>query len=179
MVPSPCIASIPHLNDLAEQLKDKEVVFISLTEEARDVVEPFLKRRPIKGWVALGSDHQASDAYHVSGIPYTVIVGRDGRIKGKTHPTALTAEHIEKACRGESLGLSLGDEAAAAEGTTVPVKPGKPSYGSSFVPGRLPAVGLEKDVLPDPLAQVIVRSGPEPRRWFLGRLGAKPADLAQ
>ena len=127
------------------------------------MVEPFLKRRPIKGWVALGSDHQTSDAYHVSGIPYTVIVGRDGRIKGKTHPTALTAEHIEKALRGESLGFSSGNETVTAEGTTVPVKPGKPAYGGSFAPGRLPTVGLEKDVLPDPLAQVIVhrRLNPE------------------
>src|SRR4051794_18336148 len=58
---APCIASIPHLNELAERFKDKEVVFISLTDEPRTTVEPFLKRKPIKGWVALDTDHQASE----------------------------------------------------------------------------------------------------------------------
>ena len=124
---APCIASIPHLNELAERFKDKEVVFISLTDEARDVVEPFLKRKPIKGWVALDTDHKASDAYRVSSIPYTVIVGRDGRIKGKTHPSALTADAYREGAAGRITraqpGRRRGD--APAEGTTVPVKPAK------------------------------------------------------
>jgi uncharacterized protein (TIGR03435 family) len=169
---APCIASIPHLNELAERFKGKEVVFISLTDEPRDVVEPFLKRKPIKGWVALDTDHAASDAYHVSSIPYTVIVGRDGRIKGKTHPDALTADVIEKALRGDSLGLDPRDESdAPAVGATEPARLARPAYSSPFAPGRLPAVGSEKDVLPDPLMQVIVRPALNPEGGSSGGSG--------
>src|SRR5947199_6002703 len=68
---APCIASIPHLNELAERFRNDDVVFIALTDEPRATVEPFLKRRPIKGWVALDTDHRTGDAYGVTDIPRT------------------------------------------------------------------------------------------------------------
>jgi uncharacterized protein (TIGR03435 family) len=151
---APCIASIPHLNDLAEQFRDEDVVFISLTDEPADTVEPFLKRRPIKGWVALDTDRQAGQAYGVSGIPHTFVIGRTGKILGDTHPSRLKPEHIASALRGEPLGLEPEATGAAAEGATVPRER---KYGRSFMPGRFPAVGTDHDVLPNPLAQVIVR----------------------
>src|ERR1039457_5194390 len=49
----PCVKAIPHLNDLAEQFKDKPVVFISVTSENEDVVRIFLKNHPMKTWVGL------------------------------------------------------------------------------------------------------------------------------
>ena len=84
------------MNWLIDTVDRKDIVFVAVTDEGRDVVEPFLKRKPIKGWVALDTDHAARDAYKVTGIPHTFIIGRDGRIKGATHPSGLTAEHIEK-----------------------------------------------------------------------------------
>jgi hypothetical protein len=120
-------------------------VFISLTEEPRTTVEPFLKRKPIKGWVALDTDYHASDAYGVTGIPHTFITGRDGRILGETHPSSLKAEHIEKALRGETLGPRSDGQGAEAEGATVAAADGKPTYGGSFSPGRFPAVGFDKE----------------------------------
>lgn len=155
---APCIASIPHLNELAEQFRDEDVVFISLTDEPRATVEPFLKRKPIKGWVALDTDHRAGDAYGVTGIPHTFLVGRTGKILGDTHPSELKAEHISKALRGEPLGLAPTDR-GPAEGATVPRAR---IYGGSFAPGRFPAVGTDQDVLPEPLAQVIVRPALDP-----------------
>jgi uncharacterized protein (TIGR03435 family) len=159
---APCIESIPHLNELAERFEDKDVVFISLTEEPRTTVEPFLKRKPIKGWVALDTDHQAREAYGITGIPHTFIIGRDGRILGDVHPSELGAEHIDKALRGEQLGLKSADRGAEAEGAVVPATRGKLAYGGSFAAGRFPAVGLENDGLPEPLAQVIVRPALNP-----------------
>jgi uncharacterized protein (TIGR03435 family) len=156
---APCIASIPHLNELAEEFRDEDVVFISLTDEPPATVEPFLKRRPIKGWVALDTDNQAGAAYGVAGIPHTFIVGRTGKILGDTHPAGLQAEHIARALRGESIGLEPSPRGAAAEGATVPRER---TYGRSFMPGRFPAVGTDHDVVPEPLAQVIVRPALKP-----------------
>lgn len=99
----PCIASIPHLNKLTEQFKLEDIIFISLTDEPRETVEPFLKETPIEGWVALDTDGRALKAYGIRGIPHTVIIGKDGRILGRGHPEGLTAERIEAALRGEQL----------------------------------------------------------------------------
>jgi uncharacterized protein (TIGR03435 family) len=156
---APCIACIPHLNELAEQFRDEEVVFISLTDELPATVEPFLKRQPIKGWVALDTDHRAGPAYGVTAIPHTFIIGRTGKILGDTHPSGLKAEHIERALRGEPLGLEPEGRGTAAKGATVPRER---KYGRSYVPGRFPVVGAEHDVLPEPLAQVIVRPALNP-----------------
>ncbi|HEY7544991.1 MAG TPA: TlpA disulfide reductase family protein, partial [Blastocatellia bacterium] len=42
---APCIAAMPHLNELADKFKDKPVRFISITYENESIVAPFLKRR--------------------------------------------------------------------------------------------------------------------------------------
>jgi uncharacterized protein (TIGR03435 family) len=158
---APCIASIPHLNDLAERFQGKDVVFISVTSEPQRTVEPFLKRKPIKGWVALDTDDRAGKTYGVDSIPRTFIVGRDGKILGETHPDALSPEHIARALRGEPLGLAPAGtgEAPGDDKLTVPRKP---AYTGGFAPGRFPAVGSARDPLPDPLAQIVVRPALDP-----------------
>jgi uncharacterized protein (TIGR03435 family) len=155
---APCIASIPHLNDLAEKFQGKDVVFISLTSEPRRTVEPFLKRKPIKGWVALDTDDRAGEAYGVDSIPRTFIVGRDGKLLGETNPQALAPEHIARALRGEPLGLAPEDA-----DDDRPRVPRKPAYAGGFRPGRFPAVRGGGDPLPDPLLQIVVRPALDPK----------------
>ena len=127
-------------------------MFISLTDESRDTVDPFLRRKPIKGWVALDTDGKAGEAYGVTGIPRTFIIGRDGKILGETYPSELKPEHIEKALRGEPLGME--QSATKPAGATVPRER---KYGSTFRPGEYPLLVGEQKILPEPLAQVIVR----------------------
>src|SRR5438552_1466601 len=50
---APCIAAMPHLNDLAEKFKDRRLQVIAITDESESFVAPFLQRRVIKGWVGL------------------------------------------------------------------------------------------------------------------------------
>lgn len=158
---APCIANIPHLNELAERFRGKDVVFISLTAEPRETVEAFLKRKPIKGWVALDTDDRAGKAYGVSAIPYTFVIGRDSKVLGETHPADLDVEHIARALRGEPLGIKPVTRGETFGGAGVSV-PRKPTYGGSFAPGRFPVVGSGSDGLPEPLAQVVVRPALEP-----------------
>jgi uncharacterized protein (TIGR03435 family) len=158
---APCIANIPHLNELAERFRGQDVVFIALTAEPRETVEPFLKRKPIKAWVALDTDDRAGKAYGVSAIPYTFIIGRDGKVLGETHPADLDVEHIARALRGEPPGLKPVGRGEAVGGVGGSV-PRKPTYGDSFAPGRFPAVGSASDRLPEPLAQIVVRPALEP-----------------
>src|SRR5258708_33922560 len=50
---APCIDAIPHVNELAEQFKDRPVQFISITDEESSLIEGFLKNKPIGGWGAI------------------------------------------------------------------------------------------------------------------------------
>ena len=54
----PCVANIPHLNQLAEQFEPRGVEFVSITSEDANTVERFLKTHPMRGIVALDSDQR-------------------------------------------------------------------------------------------------------------------------
>ncbi len=103
---SPCVEAFPHLNEMVDKLgSDKDFVFLSITDEKRDVVEPFLKKKPLKTWIGLDADRSASDAYGVFGIPHTVIVDRQGKIAGITFPEAVTVDVLRKVAKGEKVDL--------------------------------------------------------------------------
>lgn len=93
----PCVESIPHLNELAEQFRGQPVKFLALTDENEQVVNSFLKRRPYHAWIGLdGVGQSVCDTYGVTGIPLLFLINRDGLIVGITHPVGLKAEHIEE-----------------------------------------------------------------------------------
>ena len=101
----PCIKSIPHLNDLVEQFKDKPVVFISVTSENEDVVRLFLKNHSMKAWLGLDDYEVLNKAFHVTGIPHAVIVDASGHIAAITHPADLKPEHLEEVLAGKKCSL--------------------------------------------------------------------------
>lgn len=99
----PCVAAIPHLNELADKYAEKGVVFISITDEPPEVIEPLLKKKPMRSWVGLDTDRSMFEAYGVRGIPHTVLVGRDGLILAVTHPTKLDAQLLDDALAGREI----------------------------------------------------------------------------
>lgn len=107
----PCIAAIPHLNEMVVELADEPLRVISITEDAQDDVIQFLARQPIAGWVGLDTDRSTFAAYGLRGIPTTVVVGPDGQIIAITHPTALQIDEVRAVCHGEDV-----DQAALKTG---------------------------------------------------------------
>jgi uncharacterized protein (TIGR03435 family) len=114
----PCIAAVPHLNELAEQFDTQQVLFIAITDEQESVVQPFLRRKTMSAWVGLDTDRSMFKDYGVSGIPHTVVVGTNGVIAAVTHPDALSATHIKNALAGKSVGLAR----PGSEAKTVPAR---------------------------------------------------------
>jgi uncharacterized protein (TIGR03435 family) len=102
---SPCRKAIPHLNDLAEQFKNKAVIFISVTSENEDVVRFFLKHHPMKTWVGLDDYEILNKVFHVQGIPHAVIVDAEGHIAAIAHPKDIKPEHLEEILVGEKCSL--------------------------------------------------------------------------
>jgi thiol-disulfide isomerase/thioredoxin len=70
----PCYFAIPHLNQLAEQFRDKPIQFLSITDEELPTVEGFLKKRPISGWVGVDRKNALHKAYGFESVPVMVLI---------------------------------------------------------------------------------------------------------
>lgn len=81
---APCVEGIPHLNTTQEAMRDKGVVILSLTDQAKPYVAEFMKKTPMHYTVGAGSE--TSGAYGVTGIPHAFIIGRGGLIAWEGHP---------------------------------------------------------------------------------------------
>jgi thiol-disulfide isomerase/thioredoxin len=81
----PCIAAMPVLLKVADQYKDKGVILVGSNQgEDKPTVNEFLKEKEWNLQVAMDPDNESGNAYKVTGIPQTVIVGKDGVVK-KVH----------------------------------------------------------------------------------------------
>ena len=91
---APCIAQMPHLNELARKFKNSNVLFLAVSEEKPADVERFLKKGLIKTWVGTALPDKMFKDYKVSGMPTTVVIDKGGRITAVTRPENLTEEVI-------------------------------------------------------------------------------------
>ncbi len=99
----PCVAAIPHMNELTEKFKDKAVQFIAITGEDETTVQKFLKKKPISGWVGVDGDKSVHKAYGVTEIPYTVIIDQQGHIADVTYPLAVTEQRLNDLLDGKKI----------------------------------------------------------------------------
>jgi thiol-disulfide isomerase/thioredoxin len=79
----PCRASLPHVQKVSadEALAKKGLkVFAVNDKEDADTVKKFLTDNKYTFTVPMDVDQTALQAYSVSGIPTTIIVGRDGKV---------------------------------------------------------------------------------------------------
>jgi|SRR5947207_1567197 len=102
----PCVAAIPHLNDLADKLKDQPIQFIAITDESEKIISTFLTRKPIHAWVGLDTDKSMFRDYSVTGIPHTIVVDKKGKIVAITHPTGLTEQILKDVVAGKRVALT-------------------------------------------------------------------------
>ncbi|MEN9362337.1 MAG: hypothetical protein RL095_3872 [Verrucomicrobiota bacterium] len=106
----PCVASIPHLNELHEKYKDKGLVVIGQNVREKDpshVQDVVAKERNKMSYHVALDDVSKSNrgamfetwmlAAGKSGIPSTFLVGKDGRIAWIGHPMGLAESIIEEA----------------------------------------------------------------------------------
>jgi peroxiredoxin len=77
----PCVASMPALNETFEKYKDKGVkVFACDQQEDKETVSKFAKSNNLTLTVLLDTDASVGSHYGVTGIPQTVVVGKDGKV---------------------------------------------------------------------------------------------------
>jgi thiol-disulfide isomerase/thioredoxin len=119
----PCIAAIPHVNELHEKYRDKglRVIGMNVWEDGEEKVAAFVKKKG-KGmsypvvYVGKGGAFETEwlKAAGVTGIPTAFLV-RDGKFLLKTHPSQLTDEAINSALQGDEGIKKLTESLAMAE----------------------------------------------------------------
>ena len=62
---SPCVASLPHFNQLVESLDPAKFQFISIDDEDPKAIQTFLTRKKISGWVGVDA---SGSIFHQYGV---------------------------------------------------------------------------------------------------------------
>lgn len=102
---TPCVAAIPHMNQLAKDLNDQPVVFISVTDDPVDRIEAFLKTTPMKSWIGIDTNRQNWARFSVPSISHTIIIGPDSRVKAITRPENVSAQAVRDVLAGKAIAL--------------------------------------------------------------------------
>jgi thiol-disulfide isomerase/thioredoxin len=133
----PCVASIPHLNDLHQKMSKKGVVItgVNVWEAERDAVstqraKDFVKSQGDKMSyrIALGGKAFIKDwleAAGVTGIPHAFVVA-NGKIAWVGHPAELTLEMLGDILTGSPLGGNPLALDTPLRGKKAPAKPALP-----------------------------------------------------
>lgn len=103
----PCLTSIPHITEMQKQFKDKNVVFIGVSDEEVKTVNSFVRKMGDKMDYIVGIDSgkKTADAYKgafgVRDIPHAFIVDRTGNLAWHGPPTAGLDKAIEEILEGK------------------------------------------------------------------------------
>ena len=127
----PCVATIPHLDKLHEELKNSGVVFIgqNCMEKDTSKVKPFVDKMGEKMSYRVATDDTSSEpngymavnwmeAAEQRGIPTAFIVGKDGKIAWIGHPAGLEADLLKQVAAGtfdSSKAAAMQEQQEAAQ----------------------------------------------------------------
>ncbi len=117
----PCRQALPALIKVTDEYKEKGVVFYAMNQrEDAETIKAFLAEAKLACTVALDTDGAVGDLFGVSGIPQTVIIGKDSSVQS-VHVGAIPG--LEQQLRKELDSLLAGKnlvEAPAPESAEVP-----------------------------------------------------------
>ncbi|MBI5885060.1 MAG: TlpA family protein disulfide reductase [Deltaproteobacteria bacterium] len=92
----PCNTEAPELQSAYARLDKKKVSFIAIAvDDTEKDARTFARAHNLTFPIAIDANGTVSDTYQVFGIPKTVIIGRDGRIK-YTHMGVITPADISR-----------------------------------------------------------------------------------
>lgn len=89
------MGSVPHLNEFVEIFEDEDFVLIMVSPEDTDVLEAFVSETEVDMWVVRDADGSMFEDYGVSGIPDSIIIGKDGKIAYAGDPRRVRERDIQ------------------------------------------------------------------------------------
>jgi uncharacterized protein (TIGR03435 family) len=105
-----CVAELPQFNELVASLDPNGFQFISVDDEESAIVEGFLTKRKISGWIGIDTTGEVFKRFGVGPRPTTIIVDPRGRIAGVTHPENLKAADLMAVLRGKNVKFQALEE---------------------------------------------------------------------
>jgi thiol-disulfide isomerase/thioredoxin len=101
---APCVGAVPHLNELQKMNKSqKDLLFISITNEKPEKVKKTLERIEFKTMVVSDQTKKTEVAFNVTGVPFTVLIDNKGVIKWLGYPNELNQKIIENFINGKVI----------------------------------------------------------------------------
>ena len=113
---SPCVASLPHLNQLVASLDPAKFQFISIDDEDPKAVETFLARKKTSGWVGTDTSGGVFAWYGITSRPTTVIVDGNGKIAAVTEIESVSAGDLQAVADGRSVAFKPAEEIVTSSG---------------------------------------------------------------
>jgi thiol-disulfide isomerase/thioredoxin len=116
----PCRTSIPHLTQLQKKFRDKDVLFVGVSDEKASVVKPFVEKMAEKMDYAVAVDDNRKtskgymEAYGANGIPHAFVVDKQGRIIWQGHPMTDLEKTLDDLVAGK-LDLNSSKQRARGE----------------------------------------------------------------
>jgi thiol-disulfide isomerase/thioredoxin len=107
---APCIASLPHFNQLAESLDPAKFRFISIDDEDTKVVQGFLSKKKMSGWVGVDTSGSAFASYGIYARGITIIVDGNGRIAAITQIESVSAADLQAIADGKKVSFKTAPE---------------------------------------------------------------------
>lgn len=98
---APCVAAIPHLNELSRTFAKDKVVIIAISNESEDRIHRFLAKHPMSQWIGLDESKSTFHDFNVQSLPTTVVIAPSGDIARVTMPLALKPAEIQALLAGE------------------------------------------------------------------------------
>ncbi|MDR3793143.1 MAG: redoxin domain-containing protein [Terracidiphilus sp.] len=117
---SPCVASLPHINQLIAALDPAKFQFISIDDEDRKDIQTFLTKKKTSGWIGVDPDGKIFTAYGVTSRPTTVIIDGHGKIVAVTEIDSVSTADLEAVAAGKNVAFK------PAFALTVASAPSKP-----------------------------------------------------
>ena len=107
---SPCIASLPHFNQLVESLDPAKFQFISIDDEDTKAVQRFLSKKKMSGWVGVDASGGVFTSYGIYARGVTIIVDGNGRIAAITEIESVKASDLQAIADGKKVVFKTAPE---------------------------------------------------------------------
>jgi uncharacterized protein (TIGR03435 family) len=99
----PCLAFVPHMNDVIEQTADLPVTILTIGNEGRDELQATAAKYAMKGTIVRDANGSTFEDYWVGGLPAVVLIDAKGQVLAYTHPSQITRRALEDALAGRSV----------------------------------------------------------------------------
>jgi thiol-disulfide isomerase/thioredoxin len=134
---APCVAAIPHMNELAQRYGN-QVVVVGVSSEAADACKTGMNSKSLRMNYAIACDRSGamSGFYGVNGIPACVVVTSDGIVRWQGAPQGLTQALLDPIVTANAEWFAKASQAmkdgrwakALKEAPDRPVKSGRTAY---------------------------------------------------